>query len=119
MTVADDFSSGKLENLDAIASNINFLRGDLDYMDFAATATDGQEVAFHLAALHGGRANINTHPIEVPTSCCSTIAAASDAGVRKIVYASSACTYPTDLQADENSSTCLWSAMDGLRFRHD
>jgi UDP-glucose 4-epimerase len=34
-------------------------------------------------------------------------AAAADARVRKIVYASSACIYPTNLQADENSRLLL------------
>ena len=34
-------------------------------------------------------------------------AAAADAGVRKIVLASSACAYPTNLQADENSRLLL------------
>ena len=120
VTVADDLSSGKLENLDAIASNINFLKGDLRHTDFAAAATDGQEVVFHLAASHGGRGYIDTHPIECINNMLLdhvVFAAAADAGVRKIVYASSACTYPTNLQADENSRPCLWSAMDGLRFR--
>jgi UDP-glucose 4-epimerase len=34
-------------------------------------------------------------------------AAAADAGIRKIVFASSACTYPTNLQADESSRLLL------------
>src|SRR5262249_1131445 len=33
VTVADDLSSGKRENLDAISSNINFLKGDLRHTD--------------------------------------------------------------------------------------
>ena len=110
VTVADDLSSGKRENLDAIASNINFLKGDLRHTDFAAAATDGQEVVFHLAASHGGRGYIDTHPIECTNNMLLdhvVFAAAADAGVRKIVFASSACTYPTNLQADENSRLLL------------
>src|SRR5262249_16571757 len=64
VTVPDDLSSGKRENLDAVASDINFLQGDLRHSDFAAVATDKQEVVFHLAASHGGRGYIDTHPIE-------------------------------------------------------
>ena len=110
VTAADDLSSGKRENLDAIASNINFLKGDLRQTDFAAAATDGQEAVFHLAASHGGRGYIDTHPIECTNNMLLdhvVFAAAADAGVRKIVHASSACTYPTNLQADESSRLLL------------
>ena len=61
VTVADDLSSGRRENLDTVTSDINFLKGDLRHADFAAAATDGQEVVFHLAASHGGRGYIDTH----------------------------------------------------------
>ena len=110
VTVADDLSSGKRGNLDAIASNIDFLKGDLRCPDFAAAALGGQEVLFHLAASHGGRGYIDTHPIECINNMLLdhvVFAAAADAGVRKIVLASSACVYPTNLQADENSRLLL------------
>jgi UDP-glucose 4-epimerase len=110
VTVADDLSSGKRENLDAIASNINFLKGDLRQTNFAAAATEGQEVMFHLAASHGGRGYIDTHPVECTNNMLLdhvVFAVAADAEVRKIVYASSACTYPINLQADENSRLLL------------
>ena len=110
VTVADDLSSGKRENLDAIASDINFLEGDLRRTDFAAAAIDGQEVVFHLAAAHGGRGYIDTHPIECSNNMLLdhvVFAAAAEEGVRKIVYASSACTYPTNLQADQNARLLL------------
>src|SRR5262249_38667378 len=64
VTVADDLSSGKREYLSAIASHITFLKGDLRYPEFAAAAVVEQDVVFHLAALHGGRGYIDTHPIE-------------------------------------------------------
>jgi UDP-glucose 4-epimerase len=41
VSVADDLSSGTRENLDAIASNIVFLKGDLRCPDFAAAALEG------------------------------------------------------------------------------
>jgi nucleoside-diphosphate-sugar epimerase len=110
VTVADDLSSGKLGNLDTIASNITFLEGDLRCRDFAAAALGGQEVMFHLAASHGGRGYIDTHPIECVNNMLLdhvVLAAAADAGVRKIVLASSACAYPTNLQVDENSRLLL------------
>ena len=110
VTVADDLSSGKRGNLDTIASSITFLEGDLRSLDFAAAAVGGQEVMFHLAASHGGRGYIDTHPIECINNMLLdhvVFAAAADAGVRKIVVASSACVYPTNLQADENSRLLL------------
>jgi nucleoside-diphosphate-sugar epimerase len=110
VTVADDLSSGTRANLDTIASDIAFLEGDLRCRDFAAAALDGQEVVFHLAASHGGRGYIDTHPIECTNNMLldhAVFAAAADAGVRKIVLASSACVYPTNLQADKNSRLLL------------
>jgi UDP-glucose 4-epimerase len=110
VTVADDLSSGDRANLRSIASNIEFLEGDLRHPDFAAAALGGQEVVFHLAASHGGRGYIDTHPIECTNNMLLdqvVLAAAADAGVRKFVLASSACVYPTNLQADENSRLLL------------
>ena len=110
VSVADDLSSGKRGNLEAIASNITFLEGDLRCPDFAGAALGGQEVVFHLAASHGGRGYIDTHPIECTNNMLLdhiVLAAAADAGVRKVVLASSACTYPTSLQVDENSRLLL------------
>jgi nucleoside-diphosphate-sugar epimerase len=110
VTVADDLSSGNLANLGSISSDITFLEGDLRRPDFAAAALGGQEVVFHLAALHGGRGYIDTHPIECTNNMLLdhvVLAAAADAGVRKVVLASSACAYPTNLQADEKSRLLL------------
>src|SRR5262245_256355 len=93
VSVADDLSSGKRENLDCIASDITFLQGDLRCPDFAAGALGGQDVVFHLAASHGGRGYIDTHPIECVNNMLLdhlVFAAAADAGVRKIVLAGSA-----------------------------
>ncbi|MGC8558884.1 MAG: NAD-dependent epimerase/dehydratase family protein, partial [Nitrososphaeria archaeon] len=59
------------------------------------------EIVFHLAAKHGGRGYIATHPADV----CSNMAidnailnAALQAGVKKVIMASSACVYPPKLQ---------------------
>lgn len=60
--VADDLSSGKLENLSESISRIEFLEGDLRDRDFARQTMENTEVVFHLAACHGGRGFIDTHP---------------------------------------------------------
>ena len=99
--VADDLSSGKRENLCNVENEIEFLTGDLRHLDFAEQASKGCDVVFHLAADHGGRGYIVTHP----ASCAGNMAldnivfdTAVKNGVEHITYASSACVYPTDIQ---------------------
>jgi nucleoside-diphosphate-sugar epimerase len=110
VTVADDLSSGRLEYLGTIKSRIRFLKGDLRTPQFAKAAADGQTIIFHLAASHGGRGYIETHPVECMNNMLldhTVFAAACAAGVERIIYASSACVYPTNLQSDKNSRLLL------------
>jgi len=60
--VADGLSSGKLENLAAVQSDVDFLEGDLRDTGVAQNATRGCDVVFYLAADHGGRGYISSHP---------------------------------------------------------
>lgn len=110
VSVADDLSSGRLENLGTIKSRIRFLKGDLRDPQFAKAAADGQAIIFHLAASHGGRGYIETHPVECMNNLLldhTVFAAACAAGVERIIFASSACVYPTNLQSDKNSRLLL------------
>jgi UDP-glucose 4-epimerase len=110
VTVADDLSSGQLDNLAAVQSRVTFLKGDLRQAEFAQSACNGQDIIFHLAAAHGGRGYIDTHPVECTNNMLldhAVFAAAADAGAKKIVFASSACVYPTNLQSDKNSCFLL------------
>src|SRR5207245_11164780 len=66
--VADDLSSGKLENLNESLSSIEFCEGDLRDRDFTRQVMAGMEVVFHLAACHGGRGFIDTHPADCATN---------------------------------------------------
>jgi UDP-glucose 4-epimerase len=113
VTVADDLSSGKLENLAAVRSRVSFLKGDLRDPQFAVAAANDQEIVFHLAASHGGRGYIDTHPVECTNNMLldhTVLAAAAAAGAAKIVFASSACVYPTNLQSDKGSRLLLREA---------
>lgn len=99
--VADDLSSGKLSNLAHVWSDIEFMEGDLKSIDFARKATSGCHAVFHLAADHGGRGYISTHP----ANCAGNMAldnivfsAAVESGLNHITFASSACVYPPDIQ---------------------
>ena len=108
--VADDLSSGRLDHLDAVRTNIAFDRGDLRDPAFARDSVAGSTVVFHLAAAHGGRGYIDTHPVECLNNISldhSVFSAAAQAGVKKVVYASSACVYPTQLQASDHDRQLL------------
>ena len=102
--VADDLSSGLLSNLKDVESEIEFLEGDLKHADFANKASGSCDIVFHLAANHGGRGYISTHPAD----CVSNMAldnivfeSAVKNGVEKITFASSACVYPRDIQLEK------------------
>ncbi|MEC4888449.1 MAG: SDR family NAD(P)-dependent oxidoreductase [Nitrospira sp.] len=99
--VADDLSSGRLENLKDSIGRIEFLKGDLRDRDFTKKSMEGMQVVFHLAACHGGRGFIDTHPAD----CASNLVLdgivfdeAWRAKVDKVCFASSACVYPVQRQ---------------------
>jgi nucleoside-diphosphate-sugar epimerase len=101
--VADDFSSGKREHLDAVKDKIEIMDGDLRHHSVAAEAVKGMEVVFHLAANHGGRGYIDTHPVECSSNLILdgvVFEAAHAAGVDRICFTSSACVYPQHLQEE-------------------
>jgi nucleoside-diphosphate-sugar epimerase len=104
VTVADDFSSGCLSHLDAVAQDVEILEGDLRAPSFARRASRGIDTLFHLAAQHGGRGYIDTHPVECASNMLLdhvVFSAAVAAGASRLVHASSACVYPVHLQASE------------------
>lgn len=99
--VADDLSSGTLANLSESIDGIEFKMGDLRERSIARDAVAGQEVVFHLAAAHGGRGFIDTHPADCASNLVldgTVVDEAWRAGVERICFASSACVYPVDLQ---------------------
>jgi nucleoside-diphosphate-sugar epimerase len=118
--VADDFSSGKLENLHYplvkktsdkwTHDKLTIYKGDLKNKNFTMEMVDGVDVVFHLAALHGGRGYIDTHPAE----CCTNMILDQmvfeeswKAGVDRVCFASSACVYPSYLQEKTGSNYLL------------
>ena len=120
VNVADDFSSGKLSNLEyplkEIGSNVwkygdlSVFKGDLKERPFARSVMKDVDTVFHLAALHGGRGYIDSHPAQ----CCTNMILdqlvfeeAQRAGVNRVCFASSACVYPSYLQEETGSSYLL------------
>lgn len=99
--VADDFSSGSRENLERIEDEIRIIEGDLTRWQVTERATRNIDTVFHLAADHGGRGYISNHPANCATNLAlDTIVyeASVENGVDHVTFASSACTYPTDIQ---------------------
>ena len=102
--VADDLSSGEIKNLAAVDDEIEFLEGNLKEMSFAEEATEDIDTVFHLAADHGGRGYISNYPANCATNMALdnvVYEAAAENGVDRISFASSACTYPTDIQQEK------------------
>jgi nucleoside-diphosphate-sugar epimerase len=111
VSVADDLSSGRLEHLASVKDDVEVSVGDLRDPTFAHSVLSGINIVFHMAADHGGRGYIDTHPVQ----CLGNMAldhlvfsAAAESGVERIVHASSACAYPIGLQddADDRSLLC-------------
>jgi UDP-glucose 4-epimerase len=101
--VADDFSSGEMENLEEVKDQIEVLEGNLKHWDFADEASEDIDTVFHLAADHGGRGYISQYPANCATNMALdniVYETAAKNGVDRICFASSACTYPTDIQQE-------------------
>ncbi len=109
--VVDDLSSGKMENLSGVLDRIEFRHADLKDRCIAREAAEGMQVVFHLAAQHGGRGYIDTHP----ANCAANMAldgtvfeAAAAAKAERICFASSACVYPVTLQGAHNGDSAVY-----------
>lgn len=99
--VADDLSSGRVANLEQSIGGVDFRKGDLRERSFAREVMQGQQVVFHLAACHGGRGFIDTHPADCASNMVldgTVFDEAHRAGVDRVAFASSACVYPVQRQ---------------------
>jgi nucleoside-diphosphate-sugar epimerase len=119
--VVDDLSSGVRENL---ASHLAHGRVELVEADLRRSldAVRGQSLVFHLAAAHGGRGYVDLHQAECATNLAldgALFLACRDAGVEKIVYASSGCVYPNFRQTDPGEIVYLREDMVGPPYDAD
>ena len=84
--------------------DIDVVDGNLKQLTFAKEATDGIDTVFHLAADHSGRGYISNYPANCVTNMgldSVVYEAAANSEVDRICFASSACTYPTDIQQEK------------------
>jgi nucleoside-diphosphate-sugar epimerase len=110
VTVVDNLTSGRLENLAQHQGQVEFIEADLRDLATARRLLRGKEYVFHLAADHGGRGYVDLHQAECATNLALdgvVFMAARDAAVEKVVYASSGCVYPNYLQADADEEVYL------------
>lgn len=122
--VADDLSSGNLENIQSHvdAGRIEFIRADLKEPGVARKAVDGVSVVFHLAADHGGRGYVEMHQAACATNLVLdglVFDACHRAKVDKTVFASSGCVYPNGLQTDPGKIVYLTEDMVGPPYEAD
>lgn len=92
--VLDNLMTGKSENLDGVACDV--LEGSVEDLDLLHTASEGIEVVFHQAALPSVKRSVDdpirTHQVNA-TGTLNVLLAAREAGVRRVVYASSSSAY--------------------------
>jgi UDP-glucose 4-epimerase len=92
VTVLDNLHSGFMANIDSI-HGIKFINGDIRDKEKVAIAVSDVEVIFHLAASVGNKRSIENPIDDSEINLIGTLQileAARKAGVRKIVYSSSA-----------------------------
>lgn len=96
VVVLDDLSTGKSSNLDAAAADVRFVEGDVRCLEDVQAAVEGCEAVFHQAALPSVPRSIadpiSSHAVNA-TGTLNVLVAARDAGVRRVVMASSSSVY--------------------------
>jgi nucleoside-diphosphate-sugar epimerase len=112
VSVVDDLSSGKLSNIEGHvkAGRVKFTQADLREPGVARAALKGIDIVFHLAADHGGRGYVDLHQAGPASNLFLDgliFWEAVQAGVQKVVYASSGCVYPNYMQTDPKKELYL------------
>jgi UDP-glucose 4-epimerase len=96
VTVLDNLATGLESNLEAVRSKIKFINGDLRNLETVREAVDAQDVIFHLGALGSVPRSIDdpitTNAVNV-NGTLNILVAAKDAGVKRLIYASSSSVY--------------------------
>lgn len=94
--VFDDFSTGKRENLERVLDRIELIEGDLRRLDDVGRALDGADYVLHQAALSSVPRSVDdplsTNAVNVGGTL-NVLQAALDAGVKRVVNASSSSVY--------------------------
>ncbi len=110
--IVDNLSSGKLENVRNHLKDgrVEFIQADLRESGTTRRAMQDIEIAFHLAADHGGRGYVDLHQAGPASNLFLdglVFAEALKADVEKVVFASSGCVYPNYLQNNPHKEIFL------------
>jgi UDP-glucose 4-epimerase len=96
VTILDNLSTGKRENISHHGSKVNFIQADLRDMDALQFACQNAEIIFHKAAIASVSQSINdpqsTYEVNV-VGTGNLFEAAGKAGVKHLIFASSAAVY--------------------------
>jgi len=94
--ILDNFSTGKIENIKPILKDIELVRGDIRKEKDLKKALRGIDYVFHEAALRSVPRSVDdplsTNEVNV-TGTLKLLMASRDAGVKRVVYASSSSAY--------------------------
>ena len=94
--VLDNFSTGKRENLAGFGDRVEVIEGDITHFDDVQRAMKGVDIVFHEAAIASVPKSIEDPMGTNRASVDGTLhvlLAARDAGVKRVVYASSSSVY--------------------------
>jgi UDP-glucose 4-epimerase len=96
VTILDNFSTGRRSNLEALASDVEIIEGDIQSYERAFHAVRGCEIVFHEAALPSVPRSVQDPLTSTASNVIGTLnvlLAARDAEVRRVIYASSSSVY--------------------------
>jgi nucleoside-diphosphate-sugar epimerase len=107
VTVLDNLATGKLSNLGDLQSQIRFVKGDVTDPRACAEALDGADYVWHLAALGSVPRSVKDPVASNQANVVGTLNvlnAARQAGVGRVVFASSSSVYGRDAELPQRPS---------------
>ncbi len=94
--ILDDFSAGKERNLEAVANQVEIIRGSITDLDIVQKACGGVDFVIHLAARtsvpRSVKDPIETNRVNID-GMLNVLVAARDSKVRRLVYSASSSAY--------------------------
>jgi len=111
VSVADNLSTGRRENLAGALDKVNLLVGDLTIAGFAEECCAGQNIVLHVAGVAPGlQAEGADHAALLGANVSlgsSVLTASLRGGVRRLLLVSSSCVYPEDAPVPTPETTAL------------
>lgn len=112
VTIFDNFSSGKMQNLEDVTNKerLNIIKGDVCDTEMVRSALKDTEAVFHEAAYISVTGSVKdpilANQINV-NGTLNLLKAACDTGVKRFVFASSAAVYGENLPPEKNEDMIL------------